>query len=117
MTTLRTRPESSPLAPHLNPRTPTRQRQYKGRDFSSPTPDHPRKAFLRERFKQRCVERAQKSRDAEVSRKRWTASNGPSSDGFDCDMGEEEEDDDHEDSVLNDEVSDRRLWFIHFRPL
>lgn len=100
------RQASSPLAHSSNPRTPTRQRQYKGRDFSSPTTENPRKIFLRDRFKQRCAEAAQKSRDSEIKRKRWTTSNGPSSDGFDCDMDEDEEQDESQDAVLNDEVRD-----------
>jgi hypothetical protein len=94
-------PMSSPLRP--DPHTPPRRRLYKNRDFSSPSsaPDHPRKAFLRERFKQRCFERAQHAREKQVKRSRWSAGNAPSSDDFDHEMDDEE----HEDSVINDEAS------------
>ena len=106
-------PPSSPLAPSLSsfspvPRTPTRHRQYKNRDFSSPTPaqENPRKTFLREQFKKRCFERAQKARQNQV-RDRRRSSCALSSDGFDFDDDaemEESESQDPEDDVLNDEV-------------
>ena len=106
-------PPSSPLAPNFGsfspiPRTPSRHRQYKNRDFSSPTPtqENPRKAFLREQFKKRCFERAQKARQDQV-RNRRRSSCALSSDGFDFDDDaemEESESQDAEDDVLNDEV-------------
>ena len=106
-------PSSSPPGPNLGsfspiPRTPSRHRQYKNRDFSSPTPaqDNPRRAFLREQFKKRCFERAQKARHDQV-RNRRTSSSALSSDGFDFDDDakmEERENQDAEDDVLNDEV-------------
>ena len=106
-------PPSSPLSPNLGsfspvPRTPTRHRQYKNRDFSSPMPtqENPRKTFLREQFKKRCFERAQKARQDQV-RDRRRSSNALSSDGFDFDDDaemEESENQDAEDDVLNDEV-------------
>ena len=106
-------PPSSPLSPSLGsfspvPRTPTRHRQYKNRDFSSPmqTQENPRKAFLREQFKKRCFERAQKARQDQV-RDRRRSSNALSSDGFDFDDDaemEESENQNAEDDVLNDEV-------------
>ena len=106
-------PLSSPLSPNFGsfspiPRTPSRHRQYKNRDFSSPTPtqENPRKAFLREQFKKRCFERAQKARQDQV-RNRRRSSCALSSDGFDYDDDaemEESEDQDAEDDVLNDEV-------------
>jgi len=106
-------PPSSPLASNFSsftpvPRTPTRHRQYKNRDFSSPTPaqENPRKAFLREQFKKRCFERAQKARQDQVQNRR-RSSCALSSDGFDfgddAEM-EESESQDAEDDVLNDEV-------------
>ena len=111
-------PPSSPLAPKFSPftpvpRTPTRHRQYKNRDFSSPTPaqENPRKAFLREQFKKRCFERAQKARQDQVQNRR-RSSCALSSDGFDFDDDaemEESESHDAEDDVLNDEVC-IRLW-------
>ena len=106
-------PQSSPLGTNFGsfspvPRTPTRHRQYKNRDFSSPTPaqENPRKAFLREQFKKRCFERAQKARHDQVYNRR-RSSNALSSDGFDFDDDaemEESENQDPEDDVLNDEV-------------
>jgi hypothetical protein len=106
-------PSSSPLSPNFGsfspiPRTPTRHRQYKNRDFSSPTPtqENPRKAFLREQFKKRCFERAQKARHDQVQNRR-RSSCALSSDGFDFDDDaemEESENRDAEDDVLDDEV-------------
>lgn len=106
-------PSSSPPGPTFGsftpiPRTPTRGRQYKNRDFSSPAPaqENPRKTFLREQFKKRCFERAQKARQDQV-RNRRRSSSALSSDGFDFDDDaemEESENQDPEDDVLNDEV-------------
>lgn len=103
-------PPSSPLSPRFGsfspiPRTPTRHRQYKNRDFSSPTlvQENPRKTFLREQFKKRCIERAQKARHDQVRSRRASLS----SDGFDYDDDaemEESENQNSEDDVLNDEV-------------
>ena len=61
----------------------------------------PRKAVLRDRFKARCIERAQKDRARKISGRRGLSSDA-SSDGIDADMdiGEEEE----EEEFLNDEV-------------
>ena len=118
-------PPSSPLAPasHFSsstpvPRTPTRHRQYKNRDFSSPTPaqENPRKAFLREQFKKRCFERAQKARHDQVLNRR-RSSCALSSDGFDFDDDaemEESESQDAEDDVLNDEVRMRVVFSLPF---
>jgi len=114
-------PPSSPLGSTFGsfspvPRTPTRHRQYKNRDFSSPTPaqENPRKAFLREQFKKRCFERAQKARQDQV-RNRRTSSSALSSDGFDFDDDaemEESENQDAEDDVLNDEVLCKGLGYL-----
>jgi hypothetical protein len=68
--------------------------------------ENPRKAFLREQFKKRCFERAQKARHDQV-RNRRRSSCALSSDGFDYDDDaemEETESQDAEDDVLNDEV-------------
>jgi len=118
-------PPSSPLAPRFGsfspiPRTPTRHRQYKNRDFSSPTPaqENPRKAFLREQFKKRCFERAQKARQDQV-RNRRKSSSALSSDGFDFDDDaemEESENQDEEDDVLNDEVCRRIVSSVGSLP-
>lgn len=70
------------------------------------TQENPRKAFLREQFKKRCFERAQKARQDQV-RDRRRSSNALSSDGFDFDDDaemEESENQNAEDDVLNDEV-------------
>ena len=62
--------------------------------------EDPQKAFLREKFKARCFERAVKAREKAIRGKRYAG--GSSSDGFDdiMDDGEEEDDDD----IMQDEV-------------
>lgn len=75
--------------------------------------ENPRKAFLREQFKKRCLERAQKARQDQVRHRRMS-SNMLSSDGFDYDDDaemEESESQDAEDDVLNDEVCLRLARF------
>lgn len=109
-----------------------RRSQYKANAFSSPAPQRslhvygqrrtpsggfvqgsstgatgvteeaPRKAFLRERLKSRCLERAQKKRERAIARGRRHWSSEPSSDGLDEMMDEDEDED--EDTMLNDEV-------------
>ena len=72
-----------------------------------PAQENPRKTFLREQFKKRCFERAQKARQDQV-RDRRRSSSALSSDGFDFDDDaemEESENRDEEDDVLDDEVS------------
>ena len=72
-----------------------------------PAQENPRKAFLREQFKKRCFERAQKARQDQV-RDRRRSSSALGSDGFDFDDDaemEESENRDEEDDVLDDEVS------------
>lgn len=68
------------------------------------TEEPPRKAFLRERFKARCFERAQKDRERKLSGKRMM-SQDLSSDGLDALMDCEDEEDD--DTILNDEFFSR----------
>jgi hypothetical protein len=59
--------------------------------------------LLRERFKARCLERAQKARERAVKGKRWDDGSDRSSDGFDeaMDCGDEE---DGDDMIMGDEV-------------
>jgi hypothetical protein len=63
----------------------------------------PQKAFLRERFKAKCIERAQRSRERVVKGKRFAGSD-TSSDGFDEMMDCVEDEDDDDDDVMQDEV-------------
>ncbi|KAI0777760.1 hypothetical protein BD413DRAFT_519350 [Trametes elegans] len=66
-----------------------------------PTEEAPRKAFLRERLKARCIERAAQKRSRAVARGSRHMSSDGSSDGVDEMMDEDDED---EDSMLNDEL-------------
>ncbi|KAL7284131.1 hypothetical protein ACG7TL_001412 [Trametes sanguinea] len=66
-----------------------------------PTEEAPRKAFLRERLKARCIERAVKKRERALAKGSRHLSSEGSSDGVDEMMDEDDED---EDSMLNDEV-------------
>ncbi|KAI0635253.1 hypothetical protein C8Q77DRAFT_1106940 [Trametes polyzona] len=66
-----------------------------------PTEEAPRKAFLRERLKARCVERAAQKRERAIQRGSRHLSSEGSSDGVDEMMDEDDED---EDSMLNDEL-------------
>ena len=82
----------------------TRPFNANGNDFFS-TVEEPQKAFLRERFKARCFERAKK--DREIARRRVSSSR--SSDGSvsggssDAEMEFEDEEED-EDTAMQDEV-------------
>lgn len=67
-----------------------------------PTEEAPRKAFLRERFKARCVERAQRDRERKIKGRRNVMSEA--SDEGDDDMM----DDEGEEEMINDELF-RRL--------
>ncbi|CCM04744.1 uncharacterized protein FIBRA_06934 [Fibroporia radiculosa] len=69
-----------------------------------PTEEAPRKAFLRERFRARCLERSQKDRERKIKGRRCAQSD-TSSDGDDEVMDNEEEDDEE---FINDELF-RRL--------
>ncbi|GBE89013.1 hypothetical protein SCP_1500150 [Sparassis crispa] len=64
-----------------------------------PTEEAPRKAFLRERFRQRCIERAQKDRERKIRGKRYMSD--LSSDGADECMDEDDED---EEAIMDDEL-------------
>ncbi|KAH9852553.1 hypothetical protein C2E23DRAFT_868680 [Lenzites betulinus] len=68
-----------------------------------PTEEAPRKAFLRERLKARCIERAAKKRERAIQRGSRHLSSEGSSDGVDEMMDEDDEDED-EDHMLNDEL-------------
>ncbi|KAI0336868.1 hypothetical protein GY45DRAFT_1315557 [Cubamyces sp. BRFM 1775] len=69
-----------------------------------PTEEAPRKAFLRERLKARCIERAVKKRERAVARGSRHLSSEGSSDGVDEMMDEDDED---EEVMLNDELFQR----------
>lgn len=64
-----------------------------------PTEEAPRNALLRERFRARCIERAQKDREKKIRGKRYMQE--PSSDGVDEDMDQDDED---EGALMNDEL-------------
>ncbi|KAI0826530.1 hypothetical protein BC628DRAFT_237963 [Trametes gibbosa] len=72
-----------------------------GSGSAVPTEEAPRKAFLRERLKARCIERAVRKRERAIQRGSRHLSSGGSSDGVDEMMDEDEED---EDVMLNDEL-------------
>lgn len=65
---------------------------------STQTADDPQKAFLRERFRARCLDRAARDRERKIKGKRYMSSE-PSSD-MEC----EDDDEDETEAVLNDEV-------------
>lgn len=67
----------------------------------SKTPEDPQKSLLRERFRARCFERAQKEREEKVKRQRTASSSDVF---FDAEMDCDEDEDD--DSVMKDEVCD-----------
>ena len=78
--------------------------------MQSPTSDDsPQKAFLRKRFKEKCVERAQRARERSLNIKRWGSEQ--SSDGFDMDtdMDVDGGEDDDDEFGLDDEVCSMRL--------
>ncbi|KAG5643036.1 hypothetical protein DXG03_001648 [Asterophora parasitica] len=66
-----------------------------------PVAEDPHKAFLREKFKARCFERAAKAREKAIKWRRYQRS-GASSDGFDESMEDDDEEDD--DSIMQDEL-------------
>lgn len=130
-TPLQHRPlNSSPLAaPSLKMSSSQRRRsQYKAQIPSTPssagkflstrlssagnTPDDdPQKAFLRGRFKARCLERAVKARENAIRGRRAGTLSEPSSDDYPMDDDDEEDDDD----IMQDEVRD--LYSVFRRPL
>lgn len=124
---------SSPLASPNPKSSPVvaaqarRRSQYKSRTPSAPVASTSRnapnatlaagltssestqKAFLREKFRQRCLVRASKAREKAIRSRRH--SGYPSSDGFDESMDDEEEEDD--DDIMQDEVR-LFLLYLHF---
>ncbi len=65
----------------------------------------PQVAFLRQRFKSKCVERVKKARQRDRDMRRWASDT--SSDGFDVEMDPSSDNDDEradDDAVINDEV-------------
>ncbi|KAH9835239.1 uncharacterized protein C8Q71DRAFT_908407 [Rhodofomes roseus] len=80
-----------PMPPTASASTPT-----------VPTEEAPRKAFLRERFRARCLERAQKDRERKIQGRRNAISEA-SSEGEDEMM----EDDEDEEEMINDELFHR----------
>ncbi|KII84613.1 hypothetical protein PLICRDRAFT_80017, partial [Plicaturopsis crispa FD-325 SS-3] len=82
--------------------TSSSTRKRTGANSTPFTNEDPQKAFLRDRFKARCVERARNAREEKVRGKRSSGFDS-SSDGFDMDMaGDEEEEDDEQ--IMQDEL-------------
>lgn len=87
------------------PSTPSSAGKFLSRRLSSagntPTAeDDPQKAFLRGRFKARCIERAVKARENAIRGRRAGTLSEPSSDDFPMDDDDEEDDED----IMQDEV-------------
>ncbi|KAL1674471.1 hypothetical protein EV122DRAFT_282047 [Schizophyllum commune] len=76
---------------------------------SSPSED-PQKAFLRDRFKAKCLERAAQARRRSINKRRY-ASSEPSSDGFDLDMDMDDDEDEEDEEIMNDEFFRRVVAF------
>ena len=77
-----------------------------------PSEEAPRKAFLKERLKARCLERAQKKRERAIARGSRHLSSDASSDGLEELMDEDDED---EENMLNDAVSTCKQSCISIR--
>ena len=79
----------------------------RGNLFGTEPQTEPQNNLLRERFKQRCFERAQRAREAKVRSGRKSAHYSSEGEDFDMDM------DDDEDGFINDEVcSDTSLVYV-----
>ncbi|KAL1743958.1 hypothetical protein HDZ31DRAFT_83065 [Schizophyllum fasciatum] len=76
---------------------------------SSPSED-PQKAFLRDRFRTKCLERAAQARRRSINKRRY-ASSEPSSDGFDLDQDMEDDDEEEDEEIMNDEFFRRVVAF------
>lgn len=76
---------------------------------SSPSED-PQKAFLRDRFRTKCLERAAQARRQSINKRRY-ASSEPSSDGFDMDQDMEDDEDEDDEEIMNDEFFRRVVAF------
>ncbi|KAH8115932.1 hypothetical protein DFH11DRAFT_1542736 [Phellopilus nigrolimitatus] len=70
---------------------------------SQPAAETGQAAFLRERFKANCFERARRAREKGVQRRR-ASTGGASSDGFDADMDMNEENEEDDDGGFDDEL-------------
>lgn len=73
---------------------------WSGGGVSAPVAEDPQKAFLREKFKVRCFERAARARAKAIRGKRYQSE--ASSDGFDEVMDDDDEEDD--DAIMHDEL-------------
>ncbi|KAA1473153.1 hypothetical protein DENSPDRAFT_839597 [Dentipellis sp. KUC8613] len=105
-----TQPSSTPrrASQSAQPRTPSKSSPGIARTLFHTAPDHddepPRNKFLRERFKARCLERAQKARDARVRKsRRWDLSSDGDMD-MDMEDGDAEGAESDDEFVLNDEL-------------
>jgi hypothetical protein len=68
---------------------------------ASTSVEDPQKAFLREKFKARCFERAARAREKAIRGKRYASE--ASSDGFD-DAMDDDDDEEDDDDIMQDEV-------------
>lgn len=75
--------------------------------------EDPQKAFLREKFKARCFERAARAREKAVKGKRYASE--ASSDGFDYAMDDDDDEDD--DDIMQDEVGFSYFYLLVFWSL
>jgi hypothetical protein len=69
--------------------------------------EEPQKAFLRERFRARCLERAARARAKKIKGKRFVGESEGSSDGYDETMDCENEEGDED--MMQDEVRFSRV--------
>lgn len=74
---------------------------------AAPTEEPPRKAFLRERFRARCLERAQRDRERKIRGRRGAMSEASSEP--DEEMADDEEGDEE---MINDEVSEQTRYDV-----
>jgi len=72
-------------------------------DTTTPSEGDSHKTLLRERFKQRCYERAVKARAKAIRGRRYAGTSEASSDGFDETFMDEDDEEDDED-IMQDEV-------------
>lgn len=70
---------------------------------TTPTKGDSQKSLLRERFKQRCYERAAKARAKAIRGRRYAGTSEASSDGFDEALMDEDDEEDDED-IMQDEL-------------
>ena len=85
-----------------------------GLEYGTTTPSRgdSHKTLLRDRFKQRCYERAAKARAKAIRGRRYAGTSEASSDGFEEALMDEDDEEDDED-IMQDEVR-HSISFLHF---